>query len=639
MSSTVVLETGPLPRDPRSLLALRVLSWILVFASIALIAINIPLFYQYVIDGVQKSETLTRTGIPPELIALIRSVVRRFAELCFVGLSVALLLRSRETVAIVLAMGWALLGASISGSYVEVAAQYPNLKLFTMTVAALSSALAALILYVMPEGVFYFSWSRPLVIIFAVLDAIRIYIQTNSGFSLLGALLFLPFAVVFIIGIYVQRRRYRQADSIYQHQLKWVVFGATIAVMGIITGQLCYVVVPRDFHILTAGIDEIGGLVLALCMIFAITRYQLYNINVYIHRSVLYGTMIAVLIILFALVWLPLDMLFQHNRLLSFGIPLLVTVLSYRRARRLTQRVIDQNLYGFRFDLIQLAEGSQIAIQHQNLGVYSGHQIGGYHLHELIGKGGMAEVYRGEAHHLEVAVKLLPPDAAADLTARKRLRHEMQLLSQFDHPNIVKFHDYGQQASLHYLAIEYIDGRDLQSLLHERGRLPLSDVRWIIQDIAHALEVIHAQGIVHRDVKPSNIVLRPLKKEGYQAVLIDFGVAHTVSSVTTMTGMYAIGTINYMSPEQIQRAVQIDHRADIYALGVVAYEMVTGELPFDGNNTEVLFAHMHQPPPDPRQRTPTLPINMAIAIMRALSKNPDDRFDNVGQFAHMMQLS
>jgi eukaryotic-like serine/threonine-protein kinase len=311
--------------------------------------------------------------------------------------------------------------------------------------------------------------------------------------------------------------------------------------------------------------------------------------------------------------------------------------LAYRPGRRMIQRVVDRKLYGFRFDLIQLETSSKTGQKTRQPGVYSGHKIGDFQLFEMIGKGGMAEVYRGEAKGLQAAVKILPPSVVTDLAVRRRLKHEMEVLSQFDHPNIMRFYDYGFMGSTHYLALEYIEGRDVQTLLMERGRLQVADAVWILQDIAAALETVHAKGIIHRDVKPSNILLRPMQ-DGYQAVLIDFGISYTVSNVTTLTGLYAIGTVNYISPEQIRSSEQIDHRADIYSLGVVAYEILTGELPFDGNAKEILFYHLHKPAPDPRIRVPKLPVNIAIAIMRALEKDPANRFDNVGQFAAALNM-
>ncbi|MCX9079943.1 MAG: serine/threonine-protein kinase, partial [Candidatus Methanoperedens sp.] len=171
----------------------------------------------------------------------------------------------------------------------------------------------------------------------------------------------------------------------------------------------------------------------------------------------------------------------------------------------------------------------------------------------------------------------------------------------------------------------------------EHNTLPADQACTLIRELAAALDYAHAQGLVHRDIKPSNIMLR-LKpdSETHEAVLMDFGIAKIQDARTRYTGSGAIGTVDYMAPEQIMAAKEVDHRADIYALGVVLYEMLTGQRPFQGSAGQVLFAHLQQPPPDIRSINPDLPRSIAHAVTRVLSKDPNDRYDSAGAFAEAL---
>jgi eukaryotic-like serine/threonine-protein kinase len=217
------------------------------------------------------------------------------------------------------------------------------------------------------------------------------------------------------------------------------------------------------------------------------------------------------------------------------------------------------------------------------------------------------------------------------------------------HPNVVQIFDFGDTDGFYYMVMEYIAGNDLSRLLRDGGLLPLDQTTALLHDIASALDYAHGQGLVHRDIKPSNVMLEAkdeggrqkaeipsssfiLRPSSFRAVLTDFGIAKIVggSSGTTKTAM--MGTLDYMAPEQIRASGEVDARADVYAFGVMAYQMVTGGLPFVGDNPgAVLMAHMQQPAPDPRLARPDLPDRMADAILRALSKDPTERYRHAGE--------
>ena len=199
---------------------------------------------------------------------------------------------------------------------------------------------------------------------------------------------------------------------------------------------------------------------------------------------------------------------------------------------------------------------------------------------ELLGRGGMGYVYRARQRKLdrEVAVKVVAAEAERQDQFAQRFAREAQVLARLSHPNLVSIHDYGQDGPLGWLVMEYVDGSSLRDLIHA-GKLEPSEALALIPKICDALQYAHDQGVVHRDVKPANILVG---RDGVVKIA-DFGLAKLIgipSALVTLTGSREVlGTFRYMAPEQLERPLEVDHRADIYSLGVVFYEMLTGEIP------------------------------------------------------------
>jgi serine/threonine-protein kinase len=271
-------------------------------------------------------------------------------------------------------------------------------------------------------------------------------------------------------------------------------------------------------------------------------------------------------------------------------------------------------------------------------------QVGAYRLISVLGRGGMGEVYLGE--HVETgahaAVKVLRAGLSANAEFRARFRREARTLRTLCHPNILGIVDYGIDGDSFYMALEVIDGVTLADYLTEVKQMPLEQSLQVIEDVAAALDHAHAKGIVHRDVKPRNVMLRQTADGGMAAVLMDFGIVKwlegTASMVGTLTSGGMIGTVDYAAPEQITAAHEVDSRADIYALGMMAYLMMTGRLPFKGSVGQVVFAHLQQTPTDPHLINSALPERAADAIVRALAKAPESRFRAAGEFAAALRL-
>jgi serine/threonine-protein kinase len=249
-----------------------------------------------------------------------------------------------------------------------------------------------------------------------------------------------------------------------------------------------------------------------------------------------------------------------------------------------------------------------------------------YLIERELGAGGMATVYLAEdaKHHREVAVKVLRPDLAASLGPERFLR-EVTIAANLQHPHILPVYDSGEADGVLYYVMPYVEGDSLRDRLTKHGELPLTDAVRILRDVADAMAAAHAKGVVHRDIKPENIML-----SGRHALVADFGVAKAVSEATgrqtLTTAGVALGTPTYMAPEQAAADPHTDHRADLYAFGVTAYEMLTGQPPFVGATPQaVLAAHVTEAPVSVMQRRATIPPALAQLIMRCLEKKPADR--------------
>jgi DNA-binding NarL/FixJ family response regulator len=254
--------------------------------------------------------------------------------------------------------------------------------------------------------------------------------------------------------------------------------------------------------------------------------------------------------------------------------------------------------------------------------VFAGHRIDG-----LVARGGMAVVYRATDLALDrtVALKLVAPALSSDAAFRARFEGECRIAAAIDHPNVVAVHHAGEADGRLYLTMRYVEGTDLRSVLERDGRLPPARAVLIGAQIARGLEAAHRHGLVHRDVKPGNILVgRNGPHE--QAYLTDFGISRDLTRSRQLTRAgFAVGTADFMAPEQAQGG-EIDGRADVYALGCVLFRSLTGALPFERpSEVDTLWAHVHDPAPHIRDVTPDLPGALGDVVARAMAKRPGDR--------------
>ncbi len=266
-----------------------------------------------------------------------------------------------------------------------------------------------------------------------------------------------------------------------------------------------------------------------------------------------------------------------------------------------------------------------------------GTELAGYRIESLLGWGGMSVVYVAEDLRLKrkVALKLLAASLAEDESFRDRFLRESELAASIDHPNIIPIYEAGSTEDLLFIAMRYVEGRDLRERL-QHGRLDPADAIGILAQVASALDAAHARGLVHRDVKPSNVLLDTgARPDGSDHVyLADFGLTRRVSEETgTGDDGHLLGTIDYVAPEQIA-GEEIDGRADVYSLGCVLYECLVGQPPFRGeSDLAVVFAHLETESPAPSAGRPELPAALDGVIARALAKEPEQRYPSCREFA------
>jgi serine/threonine-protein kinase len=268
--------------------------------------------------------------------------------------------------------------------------------------------------------------------------------------------------------------------------------------------------------------------------------------------------------------------------------------------------------------------------------------LGNYEIRRTLGRGAMGIVYEGWDPRIErsVAIKTIRVPSATDEELRaefSRFRREAQAAGRLVHPNIVTVYEYGETGDLAFIAMEYVEGPTLKSLLEQQGRLAMPEIRQVMQDVLAGLQYSHDRGVVHRDIKPANIMLTSTDRTVARAKIADFGIARIESSGMTQTGTI-MGTPAYMSPEQFV-GEPVDARSDIYSAGVMLYQLLTGDRPFDGGFSAIMHKVLNTEPPPPSQIAVAVPPEFDAIVRKAMAKRPGERYPSAAAFAEAMRIT
>ena len=665
MSSTSSTATNLRLNGPNLPVA-RSVFVILSLAAVILFSIGVPLYYERFIQTLEPGTqaTLAEMGLSPAFYTAYRTSL---VVLLAIGFAVAgmIIFRYKSDEWLALLVAFTLIGQGVNAfGPLRRVEEIPTFRIPVDFIVSLILMGLPLSCYLFPDGKiqkrwmwyvagFWFVWL--MVSTFWVSFPVNLFGRTKTEnlvyqFSLLAVL---------GTGIYAQIHRYRNTDSaIKREQLKWIVFGVSIGILvgvGLNIFDLFFDAAVSSAgarlveDLLTLTVSVIAQFMVPIAVVFSILRYRLYDIELVINRSLVYGLLTIFLAAVAGGLLAGLQGLFraitgQENPPTLGIVVATVAVFSlFNPTLKMSRNFVNKRVFGIEFDFEGAKRQNAKLEKVSHLPVHAITTLGEYTALELIARGGMGEVYKARHPTLNrtLAIKVLSTYFKEDPDFNKRFAHEAEMMARLKHPNIVNIYDYGEQDGLPYIVMEYLSGETLSDLLKRRDCLPLEESLPLLRDLASALDYAHEQGIVHRDIKASNVIIEPITTSTsarmHRAILMDFGIARFSGERTklTMTGDM-IGTADYISPEQIHGVEDLDGRADQYSLGVLAYWMLTGRKPFERKNTWALIkSHLEEPPPDPREII-SIPESAAHAIMKALAKKPEERFASAGKFVEAL---
>lgn len=537
---------------------------------------------------------------------------------------------------------------------VNILAVTPGSEALAGALLAMGDVGILLFLMLFPDGKLTPRWLK-FAIPVVTLVIFGIYIVPGAPFfwRRMGDNLYLIVSSAFYIsGFFIFIHRYFSHASLAQkQQIRWVFMGTSGPFFWYLIFRTSLIFIPAlsESTIVGAGFQVVAHimslfmfLLLPLSIGISIVRSKLFDIDLLINRSLVYGFLTVGLIVAFAGMLGAVSLIFKtfHQGDQSLLVATVFSVSAgalFQPARKRLQRFVDRVFYHIQIDYDKTpaeapARGTEFYTDKTTT-------LSSYRNLKLIGRGGMAEVYRATSPTTSkpVAIKVLPATLAADDHFRTRFLREAKMVSALHHPNIVRVIDYGDENGAYFIVMEYLTGPDLSNLLKDQKTIGIADAITILRDVAAALDYAHQSGLVHRDIKPSNVMMDTSSGTS-RAVLTDFGIAKITNAHTRITVTGVLGTFDYIAPEQIQASAEVDSSADLYALGVMTYQMLTGHLPFERPNTgALLLAHISAPPPDARELVPEIPRHAAYAIQRAMAKKPKDRHATAVAFVNALE--
>ncbi len=644
-NTPITHETSLTNRPTLRWVLLGVWGLVVVYTVMVLGAVLSPQF------SAMQSSNITQMllGIPTMLQMIADYGVDLLLMFGFSVISVVLIInRSDDWFAIFTSLFLFVFGARIT-NLVNVIASTPGYEMQGGVILAMGDISVVLFSMLFPTGKFAPRWMKFLVPIL-VLTMLGLYVSPASPIYWMKMTergVYFAIAITwYLIGIGSSIVRYKWYATLAQkQQIRWIFIGTMGPFFWFIIFQVLVELVPAlsqpgVVQTSVEAISRLAGifmfLMLPMFITISIVRTRMFDIDLLINRSLVYGILTIGLGLTFVLVFIIASAIFRSMQSSDqfFFIAVIFSVLAgatFQPLRKRLQRFVDKFFYQIQIDYQKTPVELRADADTHSTGI----TISSYQNLKLIGHGGMAEVYRAtdSTGRGNVAVKILRAALAGDEQFQKRFMREAEIVSRLEHSNIVKVMDFGMEKNSYYIVMELLSGPDLSTLLKQEKRIPLSNTIGLLRGIADALDYAHQKGLVHRDIKPSNIMLDSSTIPS-RSVLTDFGIAKMVDAHTRITNTAGmLGTFDYMAPEQIQASASVDGRADIYALGVMTYQMLTGRLPFERPDTgAILLAHLNAPPPDIRETVPDLPRSTAHAIQKALAKELNDRFSTAKDF-------
>jgi tRNA A-37 threonylcarbamoyl transferase component Bud32 len=544
-------------------------------------------------------------------------------------------------------------GARVTNQ-MNILATIPGYETLAGLVLAMGDIGIVLFLMLFPNGKFanrWFKFSVPLLVI----SAFAIYTIPAAPFfwqNMQSPIIYFAITSIwYLTGLLAIGYRYFSHATLAQkQQIRWIMIGALGPFLWYMIFEVAAAFIPQlsatatitgaSFHAVANLLSIFMFLSLPFSIIISIVRSRLFDIDLIINRSLVYGTLTFGLVLAFAGMLGLISLVFQHfhqgeQSLLAASVFSVAAGALFQPARKRLQRFVDRAFYHIQIDY-QKTPAKLPSRPEASTGITN---LSAYQELKLIARGGMAEIYRATSPTTgkPVAIKILPATLATDDQFRRRFLREAEIVSGLHHDNIVRIIDFGDENGAYYIVMEYLSGPDLSNLLKQEKRIALPEVVIMLREIGAALDYAHGRGLVHRDIKPSNVMMDSSSGSS-RAVLTDFGIAKITDAHTRITMTGVLGTFDYIAPEQIQASAEVDSRADLYALGVMTYQMLTGHLPFERPNTgALLLAHISAPPPDARELVHDLPRHISYALQRAMSKKPKDRYATAQEFVTALE--
>ena len=528
----------------------------------------------------------------------------------------------------------------------------PGYEVYGGLILAMGDIGIVLFSMLFPDGKFVPHWFK-FILPLLIVTMLGIYIFPSAPFfwNTMGRSSYLLVTTIwYLIGILTSAYRYtRQATLAQKQQIRWAFIGTMgpflwFLIFQILLGYFTFestTILAVSFQVISRLAGIFLFLMLPLFITVSIARTKLFDIDLIINRSLVYGILTIGLGLTFAMALGLISMIFKNfqqgdQSLLAATIFSVSAGALFQPARKKLQRFVDRFFYHIQIDY----QKTPVEIRSEAETIITGTTFSSYRNLKLIGHGGMAEVYSAtsQTNHKPVAIKVLRAALASEDDFRKRFMREAEIVSRLEHPNIVRVKDFGNENGAYYIVMELLSGPDLNCLLKQEKQIALPQTIGLLRGVAEALDYAHQNGLVHRDIKPSNVMLDSSTIPS-RSVLTDFGIAKISDAHTRITNTGMLGTFDYIAPEQIQASAEVDGRADVYALGVMTYQLLTGRLPFERPNTgALLLAHLNAPPPDARELI-SLSSKASHAIQHAMAKEPAARFATAVEFISALEYA